>query len=143
MFESSFICRLNKALPSQNGGRGVGQVVNVLAFSYDYPSVNPVEVCIFSVKFLLKRTKINKKETGTDHRHLKKQSTHWPGPPVFVDSSSCVTNCHKTCYGTVCGAGVLICLACCSMAFIQQPACQLRPMSSLFLLDVYGDGRQF
>ena len=47
-------------------------MVNVLAFSYDYPSVNPVEVCIFSVKFLLKRTKINKKETGTDHRHLKK-----------------------------------------------------------------------
>ena len=45
-------------------GRGGGQVVSVLAFYSDYPSSNPTEVYNFSVKLLLKRTKINKKEAG-------------------------------------------------------------------------------
>ena len=42
-------------------GRGGGQVVSVLAFYSDNPSSNPAEVYNFSVKLLLKRTKINKK----------------------------------------------------------------------------------
>ena len=46
------------------GGRGGGQVVRVLAFYSDDPSLNPAEVYNFSVKLLLKRTKINKKEAG-------------------------------------------------------------------------------
>ena len=41
-------------------GRGGGQVVSVLAFYSDDPSSNPTEVYKFSVKLLLKRTKINK-----------------------------------------------------------------------------------
>ena len=45
-------------------GRGGGQVVSVLAFYSDDPSSNPAEVYNFSVKLLLKRTKINKKEAG-------------------------------------------------------------------------------
>ena len=43
-------------------GRGGGQVVSVLAFFSDDPSSNPSEVYNFSVKLLLKTTKINKKE---------------------------------------------------------------------------------
>ena len=39
-------------------------MVSVLAFYSDDPSSNPDEVYNFSVKFLLKRTKINKKEAG-------------------------------------------------------------------------------
>ena len=45
-------------------GRGGGQVVSELAFYSDNPSSNPAEVYNFSVKLLLKRTKINKKEAG-------------------------------------------------------------------------------
>ena len=45
-------------------GCGGGQVVSVLAFYSDDPSSNPAEVYNFSVKLLLKRTKINKKEAG-------------------------------------------------------------------------------
>ena len=45
-------------------GCGGGQVVSVLAFYSDDPSLNPAEVYNFSVKLLLKRTKINKKEAG-------------------------------------------------------------------------------
>ena len=45
-------------------GCGGGQVVSVLAFYSDNPSSNPAEVYNFSVKLLLKRTKINKKEAG-------------------------------------------------------------------------------
>ena len=45
-------------------GRGGGQSVSVLAFYSDDPSSNPAEVYNFSVKFLLKRTKINKKRPG-------------------------------------------------------------------------------
>ena len=44
-------------------GRGGGQVVSVLAFYSDDPCSNPAEVYNLSVKMLLKRTKINKKET--------------------------------------------------------------------------------
>ena len=47
-----------------NLGRGGGQVVSVLAFYSDDPSSNPAEVYNFSVKLLLKRMKINKKEAG-------------------------------------------------------------------------------
>ena len=42
-------------------GRDGGQVVSVLAFYSDNPSLNPAEICDFSVKLSLKRTKINKK----------------------------------------------------------------------------------
>ena len=45
-------------------GCGGGQVVNMLTFYSDNPSSNPAEVYNFSVKLLLKRTKINKKEAG-------------------------------------------------------------------------------
>ena len=48
-------------------GRGGGQVVSVLAFYSDDPSSNPAEVYNFSVKLLLKRTKINKKRPGLAH----------------------------------------------------------------------------
>ena len=39
-------------------------MVSVFAFYSDDPSSNPAEVNNFSVKLLLKRTKINKKEAG-------------------------------------------------------------------------------
>ena len=39
-------------------------MVSVLAFYSDDPSSNPAEVYNFSVKLLLKGTKINKKEAG-------------------------------------------------------------------------------
>ena len=45
-------------------GRGGGQVVSMLAFYSDDPSSNPTDVYNFSVKLLLKRTKINKKTPG-------------------------------------------------------------------------------
>ena len=45
-------------------GRGGGQVVSVLPFYSDNPSSNPTDVYNFSVKLLLKRTKINKKTPG-------------------------------------------------------------------------------
>ena len=48
-------------------GRGGGQVVSMLAFYSDDPSSNPAEVYNFSVKLLLKRTKINKKRPGLAH----------------------------------------------------------------------------
>ena len=51
-------------LTNTNGRRGGGQVVSVLAFYSDDPSSNPAEVYNFSVKLLLKRMKINKKEAG-------------------------------------------------------------------------------
>ena len=47
-----------------NKCRGGGQVVSVLAFYSNDPSLNPAEVYNFSVNCLSKRTKINKKETG-------------------------------------------------------------------------------
>ena len=48
-------------------GCGGGKVVSVLAFYSDNPSSNPAEVYNFSVKLLLKRTKINKKRPGLAH----------------------------------------------------------------------------
>ena len=45
-------------------GCGGGLVVSVLAFYSDDPSSIPAEVYNFSVKLLLKRTKINKKRPG-------------------------------------------------------------------------------
>ena len=53
-------------------GCGGGQVVSVLAFYSDDPSSNPAEVYNFSVKLLLKRTKINKKEAGVGPFKKKK-----------------------------------------------------------------------
>ena len=50
-----------------NLGSGGGLVVSVLAFYSDDPSLIPAEVYIFSVKLLLKSTKINKKEAGLAH----------------------------------------------------------------------------
>ena len=47
-------------------------MVSVLAFYSDNPSSNPAEVYNFSVKLLLKRTKINKKRPGLAH-FLKKR----------------------------------------------------------------------
>ena len=47
-------------------------MVSVLAFYSDDPSSNPAEVYNFSVKLLLKRTKINKKEAGVGPFFLKK-----------------------------------------------------------------------
>ena len=47
-----------------NLGSGGGQVVSVFAFHSDDPSSNPAEIYNFSVKLLLKRTSINKKESG-------------------------------------------------------------------------------
>ena len=50
--------------PSNPGvlGRGSGQVSSVLAFYSDNPSSNPGEANYFSVKLLLKTTKVTKKE---------------------------------------------------------------------------------
>ena len=61
-------------------GRGGGQVVSVLAFNSDHPSSNPAEVYKFSVKLLLKRTKINKKEAGVGPFFKKK----WVNPGLFL-----------------------------------------------------------
>ena len=51
-------------MQSSFAGSGGGQVVSVLAFYSDDASSNPAEVYNFSVKLLLKRIKINKKEDG-------------------------------------------------------------------------------
>ena len=48
-------------------GRGGGQVVRVLAFDYDDPSLNPAAASSFSVKFVFEKTK---KRPGLVH--LKK-----------------------------------------------------------------------
>ena len=63
-------------------GCGGGQVVSVLAFYSDDPSSNPAEVYNFSVKLLLKRMKINKKEAGVGPFFLKKWNTSqfWKEP---------------------------------------------------------------
>ena len=42
-------------------------MVSVLTFYSDDPSSNPAEVNNFSVKLLLKRTKINEKRPGLAH----------------------------------------------------------------------------
>ena len=47
-------------------------MVSVLAFYSNDPSSNPAEVYNVSVKLLLKRTKINKKEAGLAHFFKKK-----------------------------------------------------------------------
>ena len=61
----------------ENLGRGGGQVVSMLAFYSDNPSSNPAEVYNFSVKLLLKRTKINKKEAGVGPLEKKVSPTLW------------------------------------------------------------------
>ena len=55
----------------------------------------------------------------------------------LVDSNCYVTNrssCYEALFGATCRSSVLIC----PRIQRQRPACQLWPMSSLFLLDVYG-----
>ena len=53
-------------------GRGVGQVVSVLAFYSNNLSLNPAEAYSFFLKILsLKRTKINKKRPGLAHFYNK------------------------------------------------------------------------
>ena len=48
---------VSESIPPDVGQSG-GQVVSVLVFSFNDPSLNPSEVCNLAVKFLLKRTKI-------------------------------------------------------------------------------------
>ena len=57
-------CKGRKSEGKGNKGCGGGLVVSVLAFYSDDPSSIPAEVYNFSVKLLLKRTKINKKRPG-------------------------------------------------------------------------------
>ena len=57
--------------------------------------------------------------------------------PAFVDCISYVvshSNRYEALFGATCGASVLIC----PWIQRQRPARQLWPMSSVFLLDVYG-----
>ena len=48
-------------------GRGGGQVVSVLALNSDDPSLNLADAYSFSVKYVSKRTKINKKRPWLAH----------------------------------------------------------------------------
>ena len=45
-------------------GRGGGQVVNVLAFYSNNPSLNLTDAYIFSVKFVFKKNENKQKEAG-------------------------------------------------------------------------------
>ena len=57
--------RSMKQLDSEGTGRGgVGQAVKMLAYYSDDPISNPADAYSFSVIFVLKRTKINKKGRG-------------------------------------------------------------------------------
>ena len=72
---------------------------------------------------------------GEHHRHLREVDHSQAQPPAFVDTSSYVASRHshhKIHFGTVCGASILICPS-------AKPACQLWLMSSLFILDIYGE----
>ena len=86
-------------------------MVSMLAFYSDDPSSNPAEVYNFSVKLLLKRTKINKKEAGLAH-FLKKRLEIGRYSKVWIKNSQrnkfsnvgdasiaqlnrlCLTSCH-------------------------------------------------
>ena len=46
----------------QGLGRGGGQVVSMLAFSSDDPSLNPAKAFIFSVKFAFEMSEMKKKK---------------------------------------------------------------------------------
>ena len=50
-----------------SNGHGCGQVVRVVTFYSDGPSLNPAEVDNFYVKLLWKRTKMNKKRLSFAH----------------------------------------------------------------------------
>ena len=52
--------------------RGGGQVVSMLAFNSDNPSLNPAEAYSFSVKFVFEKNENRQKEAGLAH-FLKKQ----------------------------------------------------------------------
>ena len=54
-------------------GRGVGQVVSVLAFYSDEPSLNPTDAFSFSVKFVFEKNK-NKQKRGRGWPIFKKLS---------------------------------------------------------------------
>ena len=58
---------------NNNMSRSGGQVVNMITFYYDDPSLNPVEAYLqlFLQNLCLKRTNINRKEGGIAH-FLKK-----------------------------------------------------------------------
>ena len=59
--------------------------------------------------------------------------------PAFVDSSSYVTNRHKTSFGAVCRASVLICPY--MLYAVAGPLTTAK--SSLFPLDVYGESSSY
>ena len=77
------------------------------------------------------------REGACIHRYLTTYANHWPGLPAFVHMSSYVENCHKTHFGNVCLAILLIYPQIQYHGFMQWLAHQPGPMSSLFLLDVY------
>ena len=64
-------------------------VVSVLAFYLENPSSNPDEVYNFSVKLLLKRTKINKKAVGLAH-FFQKTGFHFE-MSLLLDFNKAVT----------------------------------------------------
>ena len=64
-------------------------MVSALAFSSDVPSSNPAEAFIFSVKCVLKRTKINKKRPRLAHFRIIEQKNLGQ---VFFDISLITVN---------------------------------------------------
>ena len=94
---------------------------------------------LLSIFACLKHNSLSSKIISLTHRHLKRQTSHWLGLPAFVDSSNyiAIASDHKIRFGALCRASVLNCPWIQSV-LIQRPACQLWPMSSLFILDVYG-----
>ena len=65
-------------------------MVSMLAFYSDDPSSNPAEVYNFSVKLLLKSTKINKKRPGL--ANLKKKKINSPLKIIELFFRGCATN---------------------------------------------------
>ena len=87
-------------------------------------------------KFFGAKKLLSGKTIRFQHRHFKKWTAHWPGHPAFVDSSTYVANRHKTHFGVVCRASVLICPQIQHHGYVQWPTLQIWPRSSLFFLDV-------
>ena len=88
---------------------------------YTYERLPSERAYTFSIKINIQVTK--------NHRHLREVDCSLALP---IDSSSYVhSHRYEALFGALCRASVLIC------PWIQHQACQLRPMSSLFLLDVY------
>ena len=78
------------------------------------------------------------KSVRKGHRYLKKLTAHWPYPPSLITALVILTTALRIHTGAVWGVSVLICHACNVMGCMLRPVCQLQPMSSLFLLHVYG-----